>query len=73
MARYSRLLTDVLLEKIRPLLPQRPPRPRDGRPLVPDRKVLGGILWIPRSGARWQDLPEEFPSPPTCWRRLRDW
>jgi transposase len=30
-------------------------------------------LWILRSGARWQDLPEEFPSPATCWRRLRDW
>jgi len=34
--------------------------------------VLEGILWILRSGARWQDLPEEFPSPSTCWRRLRD-
>ena len=38
-----------------------------------ERKVLEGILWILRSGARWQDLPEEFPSPSTCWRRLRDW
>ncbi len=23
--------------------------------------------------ARWQELPEEFPHPSTCWRRLRDW
>ena len=73
MARYGRLLTDAQWEKIRPLLPQRPPRPRGGRPPAPDRKVLEGILWILRSGARWQDLPEEFPSPSTCWRRLRDW
>jgi len=35
--------------------------------------VLEGILWILRSGARWQDLPEKFPHPSTCWRRLRDW
>jgi hypothetical protein len=28
---------------------------------------------ILRSGARWQDLPEEYPHPSTCWRRLRDW
>jgi len=35
--------------------------------------VLEGILRILRSGARWQDLPEKFPSPATCWRRLRDW
>src|SRR5579875_1446676 len=73
MARYGRLLTDAQWEKIRPLLPQRPPRPRGGRPPAPDRKVLEGIWWMLRSGARWQDLPEEFPSPATCWRRLRDW
>jgi transposase len=27
------------------------------------------ILWVLRSGARWQDLTEEFPTPSTCWRR----
>lgn len=73
MARYGRLLTDAQWEKIRPLLPKRPQRPQGGRPPANDRKVLEGILWILRSGARWQDLPEEFPSPATCWRRLRDW
>lgn len=73
MPRYGRLLTDAQWEKIRPLLPKRPKRPRGGRPRAADRKVLEGILWILRSGARWQDLPEEFPHPSTCWRRLRDW
>ncbi len=73
MARYGRLLTDAQWEKIRPLLPKQPKRPRGGRPRADDRKVLEGILWILRSGARWQDLPEEFPHPSTCWRRLRDW
>jgi len=69
MARYGRLLTDAQWEKIRPLLPKRPKRPKGGRPRKDDRKVLEGILWILRSGARWCDLPEEFPSPATCWRR----
>ena len=73
MARYGRLLTDAQWEKIQPLLPKLLKRPRGGRPRADDRKVLEGILWILRSGARWQDLPEEFPSPATCWRRLRDW
>ena len=73
MARYGRLLTDAQWEKIRPLLPRRRKRPQGGRPPADDRKVLEGILWILRSGARWCDLPEEFPSPSTCWRRLRDW
>src|ERR1700746_3096605 len=73
MARYGRLLTDAQWEKIRPLLPKRRKRPHGGRPPADDRKVLEGILWMLRSGARWCDLPVEFPSPSTCWRRLRDW
>jgi transposase len=73
MARYGRLLTDAQWEKIRPLLPRVRKSGRGGRPPANNRKVLEGILWILRSGARWQDLPDEFPSPSTCWRRLRDW
>ena len=73
MARYGRLLTDAQWEKICPLLPRIRKSRRGGRPPANDRKVLEGILWILRSGARWQDLPDEFPSPSTCWRRLRDW
>jgi transposase len=73
MARYGRLLADAQGEKIRPLLPKRPKHRQGGRPHANDRKVLEGIFWILGSGARWCDLPEEFPSPATCWRRLRDW
>ncbi len=73
MARSGWLLTDAQWEKIRSLLPKRPPPPRGGRLWADDRRVLEGILWILHSGARWQDLPEEFPSPLTCWRRLQDW
>jgi transposase len=73
MPRYGRLLTDAQWEEIQPWLPKRPNRPQGGRPPANNRKVLEGILWILRSGARWQDLPDEFPHPSTCWRRLRDW
>ena len=73
MARYDRLLTDAQWDKVRPLLPRPRSRQRGGRPRASDRKVLEGILWILRSGARLQDLPEEFPSHVTCWRRLPDW
>jgi len=73
MARYGRLLTGAQWQKIEPLLPRPPKHPRGGRPPAANRRVLEGILWILRSGARWQDLPSEFPSPATCWRRLRRW
>jgi hypothetical protein len=44
-----------------------------GRPRVAARDCLEGILWILKSGARWKDLPERYPSPSTCWRRLKEW
>jgi putative transposase len=34
---------------------------------------MEGVLWILRTGARWKDLPKEYPSPATCWRRLGEW
>jgi hypothetical protein len=33
--------------------------------------VLNGILWVLRTGAAWQDLPDRYPSPATCHRRFR--
>ncbi len=50
-----------------------PPPERMGRPRADDRKTLEGILWVLRSGARWQDVPREYGSPTTCWRRLKEW
>ncbi len=67
------MLTDEQWEKIEPFIPPRPPRPKGGRPPVDDRPCLEGILWILKTGARWRDLPAQYPDPSTCWRRLRDW
>jgi len=44
-----------------------------GRPRLPDREVLGGILWVLRTGASWHDLPERCPSYQTCHRRFQEW
>src|SRR6266581_4964679 len=73
MARSGPLLSEAQWKKIAPLLPKPRKNRRGGRPWIENRRVLEGILWILRSGARWQDLPEEYPHPSTCWRRLRDW
>lgn len=69
------LLTDELWEMIQPLLPAWPPKPKGGRPPVPDRKALAGILFVLKTGIGWEDLPQEMGcgSGMTCWRRLRDW
>ena len=50
-----------------------PPRKATGRPRADDRTTLNGILFVLRSGCRWQDLPERYGSSVTCWRRLSQW
>ena len=44
-----------------------------GRPRRPNREIVNGILWVLRTGARWQDMPEKFPPYQTCHRRLQEW
>ena len=74
MARKTRrVLTDEQWQRIAPHLPTHEPSPKGGRPRADDRECLEGILWLLRTGARWQDIPVDLPSGSTCWRRLRDW
>lgn len=63
-------LTEAQWRLIQPILPR---VNRRGRPREEDRKTLNGILWILRTGARWQDLPRKYGSSSTCWRRLQRW
>jgi|SRR5690554_4290002 transposase len=66
-------LTEEQWQKIEPLLPKPKKSRKGGRPPADNRACLEGILWVLRSGARWQDLPKEYPSASTCWRRLQAW
>lgn len=71
------VIPDALWFRIAPLLPRPPHRDprRGGRPRVPDRSALNGILYVLNTGVQWQQLPKElgYGSGSTCWRRLRDW
>jgi len=69
------LLPDELWDEIEPLIPPDRPHPKGGRPFVPARAVLTGIIFVLRTGLPWELLPREMGcgSGMTCWRRLRDW
>lgn len=69
------LVTDELWAEIEPLLPAAREYPKGGRPPLPDRPALAGILFVLRTGIQWEDLPQEMGCGcgMTCWRRLRDW
>jgi len=69
------LVSDELWAVVAPLLPPELPKPKGGRPRVPDRAALTGIIFVLKSGIPWEMLPHEMGcgSGMTCWRRLRDW
>ena len=63
-------LTDAQWELLRPLFPA---PSRRGRPRADDRQTVEAILYVLRTGCRWGDLPREYGSHVTAWRRLRRW
>jgi transposase len=67
-------MTDEQWAILGPLIPVKLPREDGrGRPRCDNREVLDGILWVLRTGAAWQDLPDRYPSPATCHRRFQEW
>ena len=69
------LVPDDLWAAIEPLLPRARPKLKGGRPPIPDRAALTGIIFVLKSGIPWEMLPREMGcgSGMSCWRRLRDW
>src|SRR5260370_42116492 len=71
----KQLVNDKLWAVLEPLIPPAPPRPKGGRPRIPDRAALTGILFVLKTGIQWEWLPRERGCGPgmPCWRRVRDW
>ncbi len=69
------VVSDELWLLIEPLLPVAAPKLVAGRPRIPDRQALCGILFVLHTGIQWEYLPQElgFGSGMTCWRRLAAW
>ena len=68
-------VSEALWKAIAPLLPEPKPSPKGGRPRVPNRACLEGIILVLKSGMAWQMLPAGlgYGSGSTCWRRFHAW
>ena len=66
------LLDDALWQVIEPLLPR--PRRHPGRRPLEDRTVVGGLLFVLKTGIAWEDFPWEMGCcGMTLLNRLRQW
>ena len=64
---------DKSWDRIKKILPKEKPSNTVGRPVVPYRKVIDGILYVLRTGCQWKMLPKDYGSGSTCHRRFQEW
>ena len=67
-------LPDDLWRKIERLLPPDKPVGSVGRPALPNRQVVNGILFVLRSGCQWKGLKKEwYGASSSLHARFQDW
>ena len=64
-------LCDAQWRQIEALLPGKAGDP--GRTGADNRLFVNGVLWVLRSGAHWQDLPERYGKWKTVHKRFTRW
>ena len=69
MHRYD--ISDEDYARIEPLLSGKPGDP--GRNAKDNRTFINAVLWIARTGAPWQDLPERYGKHNTVYKRFQRW
>ncbi len=62
-------LSDRAWAAVEPLLP----RNRPGARRVDDRRLIGGIFYVLKSGCRWKDCPAVYGPPTTVNNRFNRW
>jgi transposase len=69
VGRYE--FSEAQWRRICDLLPGKPSDP--GRSGADNRLFVNGVLWVLRSGAHWQDLPERYGKWKTVHKRFTRW
>lgn len=64
---------ESLWHAIAPLLPEQKPRPKGGRPPMPDRDAFFAIFYVLRTGIQWKALPRSLGAASTVHDRFQAW
>lgn len=67
------LPSEISDEQWKSIAPVLPPQPSKGRHRADDRAIINGILYVLKSGARWNDIPRKYGAYSTCFSRLQTW
>jgi transposase len=66
-------IPDALWKRIEPLLPVYKRSAHGGRPRLPLRNVVTGILYVLRTGCQWKAMPREFGSGSAIHDYFQEW
>jgi putative transposase len=66
-------IPEALWERIAPHIPPERPKPKGGRPRMPDRQAMDAILFVARTGCQWNMLPRSLGASSTVHDRFQEW
>jgi len=66
-------LPDAMWERVQPLLPPEPPKPKGGRPRNDDRQMMDAIFFVLRTGIQWKALPRSIAAGSSAHDRFQEW
>ena len=66
-------VSDALWNRIDLLLPVYKPSCKGGRPRLPLRDVVSGILYVLKTGCQWKAMPSEFGSGSAIHAYFQEW
>ena len=66
-------ISDSLWQRVEPLLPVYKRSCKGGRPRLPLRKIVTGILYVLRTGCQWKAMPSEFGSGSAIHSYFQEW
>ena len=66
-------ISEALWCRIEWVLPKYKPSPKGGRPRLPLRNVVAGILYVLRTGCQWKAMPQQFGSGSAIHEYFQEW